>query len=187
MQGTETDQRMGLEALRKGDMLKAREHLGRAMAGGRIDAATLLALANACRSLDDQVGKLAAVDRLLSVEPRNVRALLIKADHLAAAGDARSAASFYLAAVHHAPPPNQMPSDLVPELRRAQTMNERYAAQYQSYLLDQLRSKGFDSQNSSARFAQSIDIVLGRRQIFVQQPRKYYFPGLPQIQVYDRH
>src|SRR5258705_9653148 len=106
MQGTETDQRMGLEALRKGDMLKAREHLGRAMAGGRTDAATLLALANACRSLDDQAGKLAAVEPLLTVEPRNARALLIKAGHLAAAGDGRFAAPFYLAPLPPAPPPN---------------------------------------------------------------------------------
>ena len=186
MQGTETDQRMGLEALRKGNMLKAREHLGRAMAGGRTDAATLLALANACRSLDDQAGKLAAVERLLSVEPRNVRALLIKADHLAGAGDPRSAASFYQAAVRFAPPPNQVPPDLAPELRRAQEMNERYAAQYQSYIVEQLRARGFDGRTSSQRFAQSLDIVLGRRQIYLQQPRYYYFPGLPQIQFYDR-
>jgi aspartate beta-hydroxylase len=186
MLGTETDQRIGLEALRNGDMLRAREYLSRAMAAGRTDPATLLALANACRSLDDQAGKIAAVERLLTAEPRNLRALLIKADHLAAAGDDRSAASFYLAVLRNAPPANQAPADLVPDLRRAQEMSERYAAQYQTHLVESLRAKGFDPRLSSQRFAQSLDIVLGRRQIFLQQPRYYYFPGLPQIQFYDR-
>jgi aspartyl/asparaginyl beta-hydroxylase (cupin superfamily) len=186
MQGTETDQRIGLEALRNGDMRRAREYLAKAMAGGRTDPATLLALANACRQLDDQAGKLAAVDRLLEADPRNLRALLIKADHLAASGDARSAASFYMAALRNAPPANQVPADLLPELRRAQEMNERYAAQYQEHLIQSLRAKGFDPGRSSPRFAQSLDIVLGRRQIFMQQPRYFYFPGLPQIQFYDR-
>src|SRR5882672_3029472 len=163
MQGTETDQRIGLEALRAGDMQRAREYLSRAVTGGRTDAATLLAL-----------------------EPRNIRALLIKADHLAAAADSRSAASFYLAALRSAPPANQVPADLVPDLRRAQEASERYAAEYQAYLLERLRAQGFDARTSSQRFAQSLDIVLGRRQVYVQEPRSYYFPGLPQIQFYDR-
>jgi aspartyl/asparaginyl beta-hydroxylase (cupin superfamily) len=186
MQGTETDQRMGLEALRNGDMLRARECLSRAMAGGRTDPATLLALANACRSLDDQAGKLAAVERLLAAEPRNLRALLIKADHLAAAGDGRSAVSFYLAALRSAPPANQVPADLQSDLQRAKEMSERYAGQYQAHLLESLKARGFDPRRSSPRFSESLDIVLGRRQIYVQQPRYYFFPGLPQIQFYDR-
>ena len=123
MQSTETDQRIGLEALRNGDLPRAREYLSRAMAGGRTDPATLLALANACRGLDDQAGKMAAVERLLSVEPRNLRALLIKADHLAASGEGRFAAPFYLAALRSAPPAKEVPPDLLPELRRAQQMS----------------------------------------------------------------
>lgn len=187
MQGTEPDQRIGLEALRKGDLQRAREYLSRAVNGGRTDAATLLALANACQGLGDPAGRLAAVERLLAVEPRNLRALLIKADLLAAAGDSRSAGSFYIAALRNAPPANQVPADLAPDLHRAQEISERYATEYQSYLLDHLRAQGFDARTSSQRFAQSLDIVLGRRKIYLQEPRFYYFPGLPQIQFYDRN
>ncbi len=186
MQGTESDQRNGLEALRKGDLHRAREYLSRAANGGRTDAATLLALANACQGLGDPAGRLGAVDRLLAVDPRNLRALLIKADLLAAAGDSRSAVSFYIAALRSAPPADQVPADLAAELRRAQEISDRYAAEYQSYLLERLRAQGFDARTSSQRFAQSLDIVLGRRKIYLQEPRYYYFPGLPQIQFYDR-
>ena len=35
------------------------------------------------------------IERVLAAEPRNVRALILKADHLANAGDARSASSYY--------------------------------------------------------------------------------------------
>jgi aspartate beta-hydroxylase len=126
------------------------------------------------------------IERVLAAEPRNVRALILKADHLAAAGDERSASSYYFAALKAAGPPQQVPRELVPELRRAQGMYERYANQYQTYIFDQLAAKGFDPATSSSRFAQSLDIVLGKKKIYLQQPRYYYFPGLPQIQFYGR-
>jgi aspartyl/asparaginyl beta-hydroxylase (cupin superfamily) len=186
MHTIESEQWAGFEALRKGDAAKAREHLSRVVAAGRNDAATLLALANACRSLDDRAGRIAAIERLLAVEPRNTRALIGKADHLAAAGDSRAAVSFYMAAIRSAPPADQNPADLAAELSRAQQMCERYSGEYQSHIVAELRAKGFDAKTSSRRFAQSLDIVLGRRKIYVQEPRYYYFPELPQIQFYER-
>jgi len=80
----------------------------------------------------------------------------------------------------------QLPADLLQELRRAQQMCEKYAVQYKLWLRDRLVEKGFDPARSSARFARSFDIALGNRQIYVQQPRYYYFPELPQIQFYER-
>lgn len=178
--------RAGAEALRRGDARSAREVFARELAAGRADAAVLLGLANACRSLDDRDGMRVAVDRLLAVEPRNLRALILKADHLALVGDARSASSYYHMALKSAPPQDQLPPELVPELQRAREMCDRHAAQYQAYIVDQLRARGFDPATSSRRFAQSLDIVLGRKKIYVQEPRYYYFPALPQIQFYER-
>ena len=44
------------------------------------------------------------------------------------------------------------------------------------------------STNSQAntRFGQSLDILLGRKRVYVQEPRYYYLPQLPQKQFYDR-
>ena len=58
------------------------------------------------------------IERVLAAEPRNVRALILKADHLANAGDARSASSYYLAALKAAGPPQQVARELLPELKR---------------------------------------------------------------------
>ena len=129
--------------------------------------------------------KAAALDRLLAADPRNVRALIQRADLYAAAGDARSASSFYLTAIRSAPATG-MPRELATELARAKAACERYAIEYRDYLLRSLAAKGFDSGRSSARFSQSVDLILGQKRIYLQQPKYYYFPGLPQVQFYER-
>jgi len=123
-------------------------------------------------------------DRLAASDPRSVRGLIQRADQFAATGDARSASAFYHAAVRAASSQGKVPAELAADLRRAQEMCAQYAAQYKGYLREQLAAKGFDTVRSSTRFAQSLDIILGEKRIFVQEPRYYYFPALPQIQFY---
>ena len=175
----------GVEALRRGDARGARESFEKVVNAGQADASTCLGLAYACRSLKDGAATLAAVDRALALEPRNLRALILKADHLAEMGDARAASSFYQFAVQIAPPPNQLPADLRGEISRAQGMCERYAAQFEGFLLDRL-SGSLAQTASPGRFRQSLDLMLGKKQIYFQQPHTYFFPELPQIQFYDR-
>ncbi len=176
----------GIEALRKGDVRKARESFERIVAAGQADASAYLGLAYACTGLKDHPAALAAVDRALALEPRNLRALIMKADHLAAAGDARAASSFYRAALNTAPPASQLPADLRNELGRAEAMCERYAAQFAAYLREQLVARGLVERRSTGRFRDSLDILAGGKRIYFQEPRQYFFPGLPQIQFYDR-
>lgn len=129
---------------------------------------------------------LAAVDRLLDSEPQHTRGLLFKADYYAARSDTRSASAFYQRAVQTAPPAGELPADLVQDLRRAEEMCVQYAMQYKDWLRSQLAARGFDPRHSSSRFAQSLQMVLGEKQVYVQQPKYYYFPELPQIQFYAR-
>ena len=91
---------------------------------------------------------IAAIDRALAADPRNVRALIAKADHFAAAGDSRSASAFYLAALRAAPPADKIPPDLLPELRRAQETCARHAREYKDYLRTRLVDRGFDARTS---------------------------------------
>ena len=174
----------GIEALRRGDARAARESFERIVAAGQADASAYLGLAYACAGLKDHPAALAAVDRALALEPRNLRALVMKADQLAATGDARAASSFYRAAVSSAPPANELPADLRNEIGRAEALCERYAAQFESFLRERLGARGLRAGRS--RFADSLDILTGRKQIYFQEPRQYFLPELPQIQFYDR-
>ncbi len=173
-------------ALRAGNAREARDQFLGALEAGRADAPVLLGVAHASRLLGDDAGTIAAVDRLLAAEPRNVRALLLRADCYAAQGDARSASAFYQRALKMAPPAAELPADLVQELQRASAACEQYSAQYKGWLRSRLAASGFDAARSSPRFAQSFDLLLGEKQVFLQQPKVYYFPELPQIQFYAR-
>src|SRR5882762_2012832 len=184
--GARAHAQSGIEFLRKGDVRKARESFERVVAAGQADASAYLGLAYACAGLKDHPAARAAVDRALALEPRNLRALIMKADYLAALGDARAASSFYRAAVDIAPPADQLPADLRSELGRAQAMCGRYAAQFEAFLRERLVARGLVERRSSARFRDSLDLLTGNKKIYFQEPRQYFFPGLPQIQFYDR-
>ncbi|HEY3077154.1 MAG TPA: aspartyl/asparaginyl beta-hydroxylase domain-containing protein [Burkholderiales bacterium] len=142
--------------------------------------AEYLGLASACARRGDHRAALEAVDQALALQPRNLRALIVKADQLAAIGDARSASSFYRAAVDAAPAPHEMPAELRDEVARATALCERYAAAFETFLRERL------SVREGSRFSESLDILAGRRKVYFQEPRHYFFPGLPQIQFYER-
>jgi len=178
--------RSGMEALRRGDARKARDFFELIVNAGQADASSCLGLAYACQHLNDKAGTMMAVDRALALEPRNLRALILKADCLAELGDARAASSFYNFAVNSAPPAHELPVDLRDELARAQSMCERYAADLEGFLRNRIAGDGRLDTTTSNRFAQSLDILLGKKKIYFQEPVTYYLPELPQIQFYDR-
>jgi aspartyl/asparaginyl beta-hydroxylase (cupin superfamily) len=177
----------GVDALRRGDARTARESFERIVSAGQADASSWIGLAYACRRLDDKAGAMVAVDKALSLEPRNLRALMFKADQLAELGDERGASSFYQFAIRSAPPANEMPAALRDELSRAQAMCDRYAGQFEAFLEDRLVRRGLADGRSATRFRHSLEILLGRKKIYFQQPHTYFFPELPQIQFYDRN
>jgi aspartyl/asparaginyl beta-hydroxylase (cupin superfamily) len=142
--------------------------------------AEYLGLAAACARRGDHRAALEAVDQALVLQPRNLRALIVKADQLAAIGDTRSASSFYRAALDAAPAPHEMPAELRDEVARASALCERYAAAFETFLRERLAVR------AGSRFSESLDILAGRRKVYFQEPRHYFFPGLPQLQFYER-
>ncbi len=128
---------------------------------------------------------LKAADAALGIDSRNVPGLIFKGDALAGLGDLRSASAFYGSALSLAQQ-GRVPPDLLPELRRAQHARAALAAQFESALLEGVKARGFDAERSSERFALSLDILTGRKQLYQQQPKFYLFPGLPQVQFQPR-
>lgn len=130
--------------------------------------------------------RLAAADRALAANPRDLRALIGKGDALAGLGDGRAAASFYASALRAAGEGRDLPPDLVADLRRAQAAAQAQAQRFETHLADSLARAGFDPEASSDRFALSLDLMAGRKRLYQQEPRFYLFPGLPQIQFQPR-
>lgn len=176
--------RQGMEAYRAGRPTEARRHLESVTQTGRANAQIWMVLAMACRADGDGEAAEAAVDRLMALEPRAIRAHIMKADCRTQANDTRAALGFYSSALLLAENQN-VPEDLVGELRRAEAevakARERLGAERETMLA----ARGIAPEGRSSRFRESLDILAGRKRIYVQEPTAYYFPGLPQIQYFD--
>lgn len=177
--------RSGLDALRRGDAAAARAQLGRAAATARPGRRPWLQLAQACRLDGDLPGELAALDALLRDDPRNIAGLLVTGERKREAGDDRAAASFFKAALNQAaitPPASQ----LAPMLQRAQAFLQDAAARYERHLLAAIDLPDEADGAPVSRFRRSVDLMLGRRELHLQQPSMFYYPGLPQRLFYER-
>ena len=168
------------------ELAAARAHWERQARSGQGGAPAWFNLAQACQAQGDYRAALAAMEQALNAAPDNLQLLLVKADLLAASGDASAAVAFYRTVLRSAPPADELPPALRAQLARAQGACDQYARQFEQKLMTQLAGAGLGQGKDSARFQQSLDLLLGRKEIFPQQPRLYYFPGLPQTQFFER-
>ena len=113
-----------------------------------------------------------------------IRQLIARGDARAGSGDDRGATSFYSAALKRASALPHVPEGLMPALRHAEGQCRHYAQIYESYLMDALDKA--TPPRRGTRFAAAMDILLGRRQIYLQKPRSFYFPQLPAQEFYLR-
>lgn len=175
----------GVDALRSGRAAEARSCFERVTQSGRANSQIWLLLATACRAAEDAVGEEAAVDVLIAREPRVIRGHIMKGDCRAQAGDEETALRFYKSALLIADG-QPVAGELAPELRRVEAAVARMEAQLALAREAALAAHGLPPERRSPRFQQSLDIMAGRKRIYVQEPTAYYFPGLPQIQFFDR-
>jgi hypothetical protein len=178
--------RAAADALRRGDPRTARDLFLRAAQSGQADIPVMLGLAYSCRALEDWKGMIASVDRVLAADPRNLRALIMKGDGLERADDTRAASAYYRAALRAAPPAAQLSPDLLQELRRVQQSVNQFAQRYADHMRGWLESRGYGGAQSNTRFDQALDILVGQKRVYLQEPRYFYLPQLPQKQFYDR-
>lgn len=139
-----------------------------------------LHLAQACRLVGDAAAETRALSSLLDAEPRNLTALLLMGERKRDDGDDRAALSFFTTALAQAAAGPAPPHALQPLLSRAAAFREGAASRFAEHLEDAV------GESSSARVRHSLDLTLGRRELFLQQPSMFYFEGLPQRPFYDR-
>lgn len=140
-------------------------------------------LAQACNLSGDMAGEEAALQRQLSAEPRHLPALILTGELKARTGDDRAANSFFQAALNQAAAMPDVPQALHPMLTRAQDFIAQTQKRFEGHLLDQLSKSGLASEG---RVGTAIDMLLGKKQLYLQEPSSFYFPGLPQRQFYER-
>jgi aspartyl/asparaginyl beta-hydroxylase (cupin superfamily) len=177
--------RSAVAALQRGDPGEAVKLLRAAAESGAVPPPWFL-LAQACRHGGDPRGEVTALDRLLDSEPRHLGGLIMRGDCHLRAGDRRAAASFYGAALGAAAAGGEQISPLMAnELRRAEAAAAELQREFAAHLEKRL-DECFGGAPLARRVAAAVDLMLGRRQVFLQQPSSFYFPGLPQIEFYER-
>lgn len=169
----------GMEALRARDTARAAECLREAAALAPASDIPWIALANAELALGRPDAAEAAVDRQLALASREVGALLLKGMLREQAGHARAATSFYRAALNQAAFNGAVPPELLTLHDRARRYCASATDDFGAHLV------GVLGDDLSPAMAEAVELLTGKRQIYLQQPSAFYYPGLPQRRFYE--
>ncbi|MGO9036542.1 MAG: aspartyl/asparaginyl beta-hydroxylase domain-containing protein [Steroidobacteraceae bacterium] len=175
----------GFAALNRGDPNAARALFDQAVSAGVADAAVWYGLARTHRVLGAAAEESAALDKALGLDAQFLPALLARGDWFARRGDRRAADSFYSVAIKVAAGMPSLPPEWRAEVRRVEASSSGFTREYEAHLLAALSAAGLGTPGTE-RFGHAIDLLLGKRQIFLQQPKYFFFPELPQIQFFER-
>ena len=172
----------GIDALRRGDAASARVAFGTITASGNAPPQSWLLLAQSCALLGDHPAANVALDAVLRIEPRNLYALLMKGDAYVRTGDDRAAVSWYTMAINAAAGLS-LPPDLVTRLGAAQGVLASAGSNFRGHLDATLVARG--AVDAGPRFAEALAILSGEKQLYLQSPTSFFFPGLPHTQFFD--
>lgn len=176
----------GMRALEQGNAARAAQHLSVVTSASPGDTTAWVALAMAHKALGNLPETHRATDGALASDPRNFVALIMKADCLVAENRRRLASTYYGVAVSAGDGNASLPPALAPLLERARQSRDAINAGIFEHLRRALAARGYEPARSSSRFSTSLDMLAGRKQPYFQQPRAYFFPGLPQVEFFSR-
>jgi aspartyl/asparaginyl beta-hydroxylase (cupin superfamily) len=174
----------GVAALQQGRAGDARAHLDQLTGAGSENPLAWLLLAIACRALRDSSAEEAAVDRLLQLDPRSLRGLIMKADCRAAGGDQAGARQYYRTALGIADTTG-VPPDAATEVEHARTALGELEEVFHVKRERLMTRRGFPADSWSPRFRHALELASGKRRQYFQRPTIFTYPELPQIQYYD--
>ncbi|GAB5488243.1 MAG: hypothetical protein Pars2KO_18130 [Parasphingorhabdus sp.] len=123
----------------------------------------------------------------MSRNKRDLPALLGMGAIKAAEGDDRAANAFYKAALNTANAGVGFADNLRPKLQQAQEFLASAQGRFEAYLMQQLDQAGVGGEDTPLPVRQSLDLLMGRKEISYQNPSMFYYPGLPQREFYERH
>jgi aspartyl/asparaginyl beta-hydroxylase (cupin superfamily) len=174
-------------AAARGDLKRARVLLERAaaLAPARVDL--WMGLAACCRGLGDLPAAEAAVEGALRADPRSFIALLMKASLLERAGQTRAAALAYGIALTQAPPDDRFDPATRAAVNRAREAHAAHNAQLEAALKEAARRELGAGASRELRTADLFaERLAGRRRVYHQAPVQFHYPGLPEIEFWER-
>lgn len=175
----------GVTALRAGDAGAARRSFEAVVEAGRATPQLWLFLAQACEQLQDWPATGGALDRVLAADHLNLYALTMKGDLLSRLGDDRAATAWYGQAVRAAAEAGPLSPDLAQRIQRAADAKAATDARFDAHLQGALAAAGVDRAAIPSRFGEALDIMTGRAQPYFQEPKSFFYPGLPHIAFYE--
>lgn len=171
--------RTGLQALQQRDAARAAALLREAAGALPREAMNWVALSNAEMALGNRDGAEAALEVQLELAPRDIGALLMKGLLREQAGDPRAASSFYRAATNQAAVSGDVPAPLAALHNHARAFLVSSDSEFEAHLLERLGS------DLSPTMIEAVELLTGKRELYLQQPSVLYYPGLPQKRFYD--
>jgi aspartate beta-hydroxylase len=175
------------EKLTAGDPSGACQVLTQAVKDEPSNPSLWLNLAAALRGLNRRDEEMAALQRVLALEPRNLRALLQRASLLELQNKPRAAAAAYRTALQSAIPGTRTPQwmeQVLVHARQVVDANNRALEAFLEERLSDLRARHADQ--PLRRFDRCLATLVQRERIYRQQPSFMYFPYLPTIEFYER-
>src|SRR5215831_13243490 len=172
-------------ALNGGDYRGASDRFARLLAAGAADAAVWFGLSVAHRHRAAAADENEALEQALTQDANYLPALVRKGDLHVQQGSERAACSYYAAAARLSAGHPAWPPEWHREAQRAAAAAREITGRFEAYLLETLTANGL-KEAGTERFSRALDLLLGKRQIYLQQPKYFYFPELPQIQFYER-
>lgn len=169
----------GMRALAARDLARAAELLRAVAAGDPPVDFPWVALANAELGLGQNDAAEAAIDRRLQQANRDVGALLLKGLLRERAGDARAATSFYRAAQAQMAFDGGVPPQLAALDAHASAFLAQATDDFTGHLLNEL------GDDLSSTMREAVELLTGERQLYLQEPKVFYYPGLPQRRFWE--
>ena len=178
---------IGQHAFRKGDLESARTAFRRVVDTDGSDPQQWISLALVYQKQKDEKSEELAIQRALSVDPGDLLALILRANLLERQGKMHRAAGAYGAVATVAGPLERLHPDLRPAVLQAIGFKENYDRKFGAFLDDYLSGqyKQYGGENLK-RFADAVDIMVGRKRRYDAQPAVFYYPKLAQIEFFDR-
>jgi aspartate beta-hydroxylase len=182
-----TANRAALQAIAAGDMKGAQSLLLDALARSGGDVRLWLNLAVVRRQLQDYDGAFQALREALRLDNRNFTALLMQAALLDKLGRAQEAALAYGIALVQAPPDAELDGPTRQAVARARAVHAEHVGALGRFIRERVAGSRDALTGAERRRLESfIDTTLRTRKRYRQEPMEYWYPGLPDIEFYER-